>query len=258
MLKNNKTTKRWLDDTYKKYNHRTFVHPDPLEFLYQYKEPFDIEIVGFVASVLAYGRVKQILLSVDKVLNLLGDSPRLFLLSVDEDFLNKKLKTFKHRFTKGEEIASLLIGLKKIIIKYGSIENAFIQGFDRKRDKTIIPALTKFCNLFYEITNNNFPFLLPSPDKKSACKRVNLFLRWMIRADSVDLGIWDNSLAPYLIVPLDTHMFKIGKSLNFTKRKTADLKSAIEITLKFKEISPKDPVKYDFAITRGGIQKNYF
>lgn len=248
-------TKNKLDQLYKRYNHREFVHPDPLEFLYSYPDIPERELVGLIASSLAYGRVAQILKSVSLVLEKMSPSPRAFLMKSSDKSITSSFANFKHRFTTGEEMALMLIGTKRIIKKYGSLYNCFIKGY-RDTDDTILPALTSFTDTLNNIVKRNKNSLLPSPSKGSACKRLNLFLRWMIREDEVDPGGWNMIPASKLIIPLDTHMYSICFTLNMTGRKQANMQTAIDITKAFGKIIPDDPVRYDFALTRLGIRKD--
>jgi uncharacterized protein (TIGR02757 family) len=246
-----------LYDIYIKYNHREFVHPDPIEFLYNYKSLRDREVVALIASALAYGRVTQILKSVSSILKIMEPSPFLFLNNISRRAIYLKFSTFKHRFTTGKEVSEMLYGIKLVIERYGSLYKCFMSGFNNN-DNTILPALTPFINeltLFYDRRQNS---LLPSPKKGSACKRLNLFLRWMVRHDEVDPGGWDEVPASKLVIPLDTHMHRISLLLKLTERKQADRKTALEITYAFRKIIPEDPVRYDFALTRLGIRKENF
>ena len=243
--------KKNLDVLYQRFNRRRYVHPDPLEFLYPYRDLRDREIVGLIASSLAYGRVNQILEAVSKVLDGMN-RPYHFLLSSSPESIRTAFKNFKYRFTTGDDLVNMLSGLKRIIEIYGSLYECFISGLNDK-DDTVLPALSAFlCQLSggYHCTDNS---LIPRPAKGSACKRINLFLRWMVRKDLVDPGGWDNIPASKLIVPLDTHLHRICLALNLTRRKQADMKTAEEITYAFRMIAPDDPVKYDFALTRSGI-----
>jgi uncharacterized protein (TIGR02757 family) len=245
--------KRALDDLYARYNRREFVHPDPLEFLYHYEDIRDREIVGLVASALAYGRVQQILKSVSLVLQRMQPSPYIFLKQALREALLLDFAGFKHRFTTGEDIVSMLLGIKGAIERYGSLYTCFTAGL-KKNDDTILPAISAFAKELSTEHNGMPNSLLPSPTKGSACKRLNLFLRWMVREDEVDPGGWDVVPASKLIVPLDTHMHRICLALELTKRKQADIRTASEITAAFRTISPDDPVRYDFALTRLGIR----
>lgn len=243
-----------LDCLYDQYNRRKYVHPDPLEFLYNYDDIRDREIAGLIASSLAYGKVAQILKSVFLVLEKMGESPYVYLCSTSESEITSHYQPFVHRFARGAHLSALLIGIKHIIADYGSIYNCFIDGFNAT-DETIVPALTDFSKKITAASGDYSPgHLMPCPDKGSACKRLNLYLRWMIRNDDVDPGGWNGISASKLIVPLDTHMFRISVKLGLTARKQANLLAAIEITEGFKRWSPADPVRYDFALTRFGIR----
>ncbi|MBU2522532.1 MAG: TIGR02757 family protein [Proteobacteria bacterium] len=249
----NKKTKKKLDKLYNKYNSRKYVHPDPLEFLYPYNNLYDREIVGFIASSLAYGRVAQILKSVSFVLRIMEPSPYLFLKKTANKSINKAFSGFTHRFATGEKISAMLIGVKHVIKQHGSLYECFLKNFN-KDDETILPALSMFASQLAVAGNQGAGHLIPLPDRGSACKRQNLFLRWMVRNDKVDPGGWDEVPSSKLIIPLDTHMHRMSLKLNFTKRKQADMRTALEVTEGFKRIVPDDPVKYDFALTRLGIR----
>jgi len=242
-----------LEELYSLYNDRKYVHPDPLEFLYNYPDPQDIELVGLIASSLAYGRVAQILKSVSIVLDKMQGSPRKFLLKSSDKAIRSAYSGFKHRFTTGDEMASMLISARGLIEEFGTLQECFLKAFN-KDDETVLPALAAFVKRFNGNDPDSKNSLLPSPDKGSACKRLNLFLRWMVREDAVDPGGWKGIHASKLIIPLDTHMYRICSSLNMTCRKPADMVTALEITDYFRKISPDDPVRYDFAITRLGIR----
>jgi len=243
--------KTGLENIYKKFNRRKYVHPDPLEFLYRYPDIQDREIVGLISSSLAYGRVAQILKSIETVLDKMGSSPFKFLLKSNSISLARTFLGFKHRFTTDEGLVSLMTGIKKVISRHGSLNMCFVAGINRN-DKTIIEALAKFVAEL----NCSDRHLIPFPENRGACKRLNLFLRWMVRKDEVDPGGWKTVPKRNLIVPLDTHMARIGLMLGATMRKTADMKMALEITETFKKLAPRDPVKYDFALTRFGIRND--
>jgi len=244
-----------LEHLYGKYNRREFVHPDPLEFLYDYNDLHDREIAGLLASSLAYGRVSQINKSISIVLERMKPSPFGFLEVASMESLLRTFPSFKHRFTTGDEIAAMLFGMKSVIMKYGSLHACFKAGFINNGE-SILPAITEFVEELSSGFNRRSNSLLPLPAKGSACKRINLFLRWMVRRDDVDPGGWDDVPTSRLIVPLDTHMHRICLTLGLTKRKHADMKTALEITDSFGAIVPDDPVRYDFALTRLGIRKD--
>lgn len=250
-----------LEKLYARYNHRHIIKPDPLQFLYQYSDQADIEIVAFLAAGLAYGRVQQIEKSVTCLLGRMGGSPFEFVRNFDKK-KRKKLQDFKHRFTGGDDICDLLELLRDVLGKFGSIENFFVSGYSR-HDDTIIPALSKFCDSLLDMyakrnghITKGLRYLLVRPQAGSACKRLNLFLRWMVRKDEVDPGPWKSVDKAKLIVPIDVHMGRLCRILGLYQQKTVSLSAAIKITQSFAEINCADPVKYDFSLSRIGILGN--
>jgi len=244
----------YLEELYAAYNRREFVHPDPLEFLYRYDDLCDREIAGLVASSLAYGRVAQILKSVSIVLDRMA-SPSEFLKRASLESLRSMFADFKHRFTTGRELSSMLYGAKLAAGRYGSLHRCFAARL-KEDDHSILPALSAFAGDLNGFSDCGCGSFLPSPAGGSACKRLLLFLRWMVRRDDVDPGGWDSVPASKLIVPLDTHLHRICLRLGLTKRKQADMRTALEITEAFKAIAPRDPIRYDFALTRLGIRRD--
>jgi len=242
-----------LELIYKRFNKREFVHPDPLEFLYNYNQPEDVEIVAFIASSLAYGRVAQILKSVKIVLEPLGKNPHNFLKNVNPEYFKTNYKNFKHRFTTAEELIQFLNALQILINKQNTLGNAYKKNYS-KNDKTTHESLTGFIKELKIAGNIERNSLIADPEMGSACKRQHLFLRWLVRKDDVDLGIWNWINSSQLIIPLDTHMMFFAQKYNLTVKKNSSIKRAIEITENLKKINPKDPVKYDFSITRFGIR----
>jgi uncharacterized protein (TIGR02757 family) len=250
-----KITQTTLEELYEQYNRRQWVHPDPLEFLYRYEDLRDREIVGLVASSLAYGRVTQILRSVALILGQMDPSPYGFLRRASYESLRRNFRNFKHRFTTGEELAGLLLRVKQMLEQYGSLQACFLSGF-RDSDATILNGLTHLVDELNKRGSYEGGMLIPSPRKGSACKRVNLFLRWMVRSDNVDPGGWHRIPPSKLIIPLDTHMHKISILLGLTCRRQPNMKTALEITEAFRTIAPDDPVRYDFTLTRLGIRED--
>jgi uncharacterized protein (TIGR02757 family) len=241
-----------LEDLYRRYNHAEFIPPDPLQWVYRYKYKADREIVAFLAAALAYGRVEQINKSLEKLFAVMGKSPAGFVYDFSKrqraDFLN-----FKHRFNTGDDICDLFLLLRNVLRQDGSIEQFFLRGY-KPGDGDIIPALTAFCeSLTRGQSGRGLGYLLSNPAAGSACKRLNLFLRWMVRGDEVDAGIWQGVDKAKLIVPVDVHIGRLTKILGFHNRATLTLAAAREITAGFAAISPDDPVKYDFALSRIGI-----
>lgn len=251
-----KATRTRLEALYRRYHRRELVHPDPLEFLYRYKDPADREAAGFIAASLAYGRVAQILASVEKALAPLGPHPAEFLAGASVRELDGLCCGFVHRFCTDDDLSRLLTALGGLIRGHGSLGRAFAAGFDPS-DENVLPPLARFVALLRE---QGFPaknHLVADPEGQSAVKRLHLFLRWMVRQDEVDPGGWDFVPRSRLIVPLDVHMLRQAQGLGLTSRRTADRKTAVEITRSLSRFCPEDPVKYDFALTRPGILSGF-
>ena len=246
----------FLENLYTEYNHKKYVSPDPLQFLYEYNRVEDIEVVGLIASCLAYGRVNQILISVKKILNVLGPNPCCFIKEVDKNELLKLLKGFKHRFTKDIDVYNLIIGIKGVLKNYGFLYKCFKRGLSLKGDDILEPLIFLVDNIS-ESAGCRPASLLPDVKKGSAVKRLNLYLRWMVRNDEVDPGCWKGIKPSLLLVPLDTHLLRISQEMGLTKSKQSNIKTTIEITNNFKKVCPSDPVKYDFALTRFGIRDDF-
>lgn len=243
--------KKRLDALYTRYNRHDLVDTDPLGFLYRYDDPADREIIGLVASALAYGRVALIRKNIERVLQPMG-RPALFLRKASREELGERFREFRHRFTGGRELTALLMGIKRANERHGSLKNCFLAGL-RPEHETTLPALERFAEELARGGERQAAFLLTSPADGSACKRMNLFLRWMVRKDAVDPGGWEEVGARRLVIPLDTHLFRICRALGLTRRNQANLRAALEITESFRAIAPKDPIKYDFGLCHLGM-----
>lgn len=241
-----------LEGIYSRYNTREYVNPDPLVFLYDYPDKKNREIAGFIAACLAYGRVEMIMETVGAVLGKFDPTPYEYLMSRAKKDMVKDFKGFRYRFATDVHLVNLLWGIRDVLIQFSSLENCFYEGL-APSDETVLPGLVFF---FQQISQHKqIGHLLADPQKKSACKRSLLFLRWMVRKDRVDPGGWGNIHPSQLIVPLDIHMYRIGQMLEFTRRNSPDMKTALEITQGFRRIVGQDPVKYDFCLTRFGIRR---
>lgn len=239
----------FLDGLYFVYNRRELIHPDPLLFLYRYDDPLDREIAGLVASSLAYGRVAQILGSVSRVLEPMGPRPYHFL-SAHPGALSRILEGFKHRFSTAGEMEELLANAARAQREHGSLEGLLRHCLAKSHD--LLSALDGFSDTLSP-ERRGFP-LLTAPRDGSACKRLFLLLKWMVRRDDVDPGGWKVVAPRDLIMPTDTHIHAIALRLGLTKRKQADLVTALEITERFREVAPDDPTRYDFVLSRFGIR----
>lgn len=256
--------KERLESLYLHY-HGEYIHTDPIALVHEYDSPPDREVVGLLASSLAYGNVRQIQRSLRRVLSVLGSSPVETLRSASPRNLSESLVDFKHRFNSGEDIACLLHFVQQVLRQQGSLGELFRLGY-REDEAHLGPALERFvdhllsldCSPFYKDGvlpgDAGVRFLLPTPRKGSACKRLNLYLRWMVRRDDgVDFGIWKGVPPSKLIIPLDTHLARISQHLGLTGLKTAGWRMALEVTESLRMLDPEDPIKYDFALCRLGI-----
>ena len=244
--------RRVLENIYGKINRPERIHPDPLVFVLPYDDPVDRELAGLIASSLAYGKISQIHRSLSRVFEVVG-KPTVFL-KQSSSVINSAFSGFVHRFTRGEELSCLILSLKSVLEQFGSLSKCFL-SFCREEDETYLNALKGFVRVIRNRMPVKDKFLVPDPAKGSALKRLNLFLRWMIRSDAVDPGVWKNMSAGKLIIPLDVHMFRLSAGLGFTRRKTPGILAALEVTRCFRRIIPEDPVKFDFALTRWSIEQ---
>ena len=223
----------------------------------------DIEISGILSSVFAYGNVKQIINTLNKIHKILKDAPYEFVRNYNYSDGLKLFKELKHRFYTSADIAGLFSALNIIYSTYSSLKYLFmLYYFDN--DKNLKNAVSFFSNHLTELSSKNtgltngVKFMYPDPNKGSACKRMNLFLRWMVRKDDLDFGLWNEIPASQLVIPVDTHVANICKQLKLTKRKNVSWLMAEEITDNLKKFDPDDPVKYDFAICHIGMRKLSF
>jgi uncharacterized protein (TIGR02757 family) len=258
--------KECLEDLYFKFE-EAYLYSDPLGFVHKFNDPKDIEIAGFIAAGFAFGGVPQILKALDKIDGITRHKFYEFTFNFNAEVGLKLFKGFYYRFIKEKDIAALFLILSEILKQYGSIENFFLIGYSPS-DINLKKAIESFCERALCIADfssiygtKNLPensmvrFFFTSPKDNSPCKRINLYLRWMVRnSDNLDLGIWNNGIQPYqLIMPVDTHIGRISKYIGLTIRKNPSFKMAEEITGNLKKLDYSDPIKYDFAITRLGI-----
>ena len=251
--------KNIFDGIYAQYHHPRYLGLDPLICVRQFNDRNSREAAGLLAASLAYGRVEIIVRNINHIINIMNGDPIGFINNTSYKQKLKLLNKFKHRFNDGQDIAALLESIKIIIKKHGSLENCFCRCMD-DNDNQFKNALTSFTGI---IKNKgrafcgeraSFEYLIPSPDKGSACKRIAMYLRWMIREDDgIDLGVWKTVSPSCLIIPVDTHVAKIARGYGLTNRKSADWKMAEEITARLREFDPDDPVRYDFSMCHSGM-----
>lgn len=254
--------KKKLEYHYKSFN-KSNIFPDPLIFPHRFHEKIDIELSAFIASIFAYGNINQIMNSLEKIHILLGKSPYKFLFNFSTEKHSAFFSEFKHRFYTGNDVKNLFIILQEVLYKHKSLKNIFLQKYSSKYENIKIP-LSNFTNELNKIAiknrlvSNGMNYMFINPQKGSACKRMNLFLRWMVRKDELDFGLWNEIRKNQLIIPVDTHVAKISKILRLTNQKTISWKMAEEITENLKKFDKDDPVKYDFAICHIGMRKIKF
>ncbi len=255
--------KQNLEYHYKVFD-RTKLEPDPLQFLHMFKDERDIEVVGLIASIFAYGNVKQIENTLKKLMIIFNGEPYSFIKNYNLKEDAKKISGIKHRFYSEDDVSKLFIILSKEIKNHKFIKKIFLQGYNIS-DENIKNGISNFSNHFINLFNETFgevsggiKFMFPLPQKGSACKRMNLFLRWMVRKDELDFGLWNEIPTGKLVIPVDTHIARICKTLKLTKRKNVSWQMAEEITQNLKKFDAEDPVKYDFAICHIGIRKLKF
>jgi uncharacterized protein (TIGR02757 family) len=249
------------------YSSRSSQHlaNDPLSFCHRYADPADQEIAAVIASSFAYGSIVIILRTLEAIFVELGPSPRRYVEQFDPEAGLQSFSGFKHRFNDGRDLCALLWGMRQMLEQAGSIHSFFLRGHsvvDQDVSSSLNHYSASVLGLSYTDvfgTNNipadsYFPFLFPAPASGSACKRLCMFLRWMVRpADGIDLGMWSGVSPAQLIIPVDTHISRISRYLGLTGRKTADWRMAQEITASLRLYDPADPVKYDFSLAHLGI-----
>lgn len=251
-----------LEELYRSFD-PSMISPDPLEVVRRYDRPADQEIAGLVAASLAYGRAELITGAVGEILRRMGGAPGDFVMEYEPGRDAGRFDGFVYRWTRGWDLAMLAALMQKALRRYGSLGALFSAGY-RGGDPHTGPALTHFTDTLLGYAEADHPsgrlatktgirYLLSSPKTGSACKRMNLYVRWMVRRDALDLGLWNTIPTSALVMPIDTHVARISKRLGLTSRRQADWKMAEEVTRSLREFDPDDPVKYDFALCHWGM-----
>jgi uncharacterized protein (TIGR02757 family) len=229
------------------------IEPDPLQLVLRYADPRDQEVAGLLAGAFAYGRADIVVRNVGGVLDRMVPSPYEYLVNFDGAEGHRRFAGFAHRFHKTPELIDLLTCIATAIRDHGTLGELFRVCY-RDADDDIAPPLTRFVDaLIGNRRTKALDYLLTSPANHSACKRMNLFLRWMVRRTPPDLGIWDFVDPAKLVMPVDTHIHRIATFLGLNNRKSADWKAARALTDRLAKFDATDPVRYDFAICRLGI-----
>jgi uncharacterized protein (TIGR02757 family) len=265
MSRRGKELAPFLNALAKQYHSTSYLGSDPLQLVHEFDHAEDREIAALFCALLAYGNVKQIVASLRRLFAAMGKRPATFVQEMEWDSASAALRGFRHRFTDEWDILCLCWLLKQALQEHGTLEGLFLQGFD-PAEIDLVNAAGKFIDNLqaYEfppelergsmLGKGSFKHLLPRADKGSACKRIHLWLRWMVRpADGLDLGLWTRIPAAKLVMPVDTHVLRIAQNLGIVKRKNGSLLAAREITQVLRAADPVDPVRFDFAICRLGI-----
>lgn len=240
------------------------LKPDPLQFPHLYKDEKDIEAMAFLSSLFAYGNITQIINSLEKLRLIMNDEPFNYIKNYSYYDQKSDFISLKHRFYTGQDIAALFHLLNLVYKNYSSLKDLFLNYYN-ENEENLKFAVSGFSNHFLNLCrkefgslSNGIKFMFPLPEKGSACKRMNLFLRWMIRKDDLDFGLWNDIPPSKLVIPVDTHIARICIELSLTSIKNVSWKMAEEITRNLKKFDAVDPVKYDFAICHIGIRKLNF
>jgi uncharacterized protein (TIGR02757 family) len=253
-----------LDTLYRTFDHVDSA-TDPVHIVRRYAEPADREVVGFCAAALAFGRVASVLQSIEALLAVMGPAPARFVRDFEPIRDSRRIEPLVHRWIRGDDLVALLIILQRMLRTSGSIEGFFVEG-DDPSSPDVSDALDSFCRRaldtdLSEAYGRRMParpgvcYFFPRPSQGSACKRLNLFLRWMVRRDTIDLGVWTRVSPARLIVPLDTHVIRLGHCLRLTTYASPGWKMAAQITAALRTIDPADPVRFDFSLCHVGMMQ---
>lgn len=244
-----------LENLHDKYNTVDFIELDPVSIPHRFTTREDREISGFLAATIAWGNRKMIVRNASRLMELMDDAPYDFVMNANEKELNE-LKTFVHRTFNGEDCVTFIHGLRQIYSDHGGIGVYFTEDYARNNDLRI--AISNFRKTFFNIEHEHRAMKhLSSIDKGAACKRLNMYLRWMVRRDDrgVDFGLWEGIPMSALYLPLDVHSGNVSRQLGMLTRKQDDWKAVEEVMAELRAADPNDPVKYDYALFGAGVMK---
>jgi len=253
---NRAALKEFLDEKVIEYNNPSFIETDPIQIPHQFLTKEDIEIAGFLTATIAWGNRKMIIRNANKMMKLMGNSPYDFVINHKEHHLDN-FEEFVHRTFNSTDFKYFIKALKHIYTEYESLENIFQA---HPTENSLQPAIHHFKKVFFEINHQQRTEKhISDPLKGSAAKRINMFLRWMIRKDKsgVDFGIWKSISPSVLSCPLDVHSGNVARKLNLLTRKQNDAKALAELDAYLRTMDPIDPVKYDFALFGLGVFEKF-
>ncbi len=251
----NMELKDFLDEKSFQYNQKFFIESDPIQIPHQFVKKEDIEIASFLTSIIAWGQRKTIIKNGYKMMEILENTPHDYILNATEKEIEKA--HIIHRTFNPIDFRYFIKALKRIYNDFGNLENVFS---NLSNEKNMHLSIHNFKNIFFQ---NNFPKRttkhISDPHKGSACKRINMFLRWMVRKDNngVDFGIWNKISPSVLSCPLDVHSGNVARKLRLLNRVQNDHKAVLELDIKLRSLNPKDPVKYDFALFGLGVFEGF-
>ena len=248
--------KEFLDAKVIEYNTLEFIDSDPVQIPHLYTQKEDIEIAGFLAATIAWGKREMIIKNSHKMMDFLGNSPYDFILNHTEDDLSK-FEHFVHRTYNLEDFKFFIRSLKNIYTNHNGLEGVFTKNQSKE---SLQPAIHEFKKVFFEISHlPRTTKHVSDPMKGSAAKRINMYLRWMVRQDNhgVDFGLWKNIKPALLSCPLDVHSGNVARKLGILTRKQNDGKALTELDNALRELDPTDPVKYDFALFGLGVFEKF-
>ena len=252
--------KSFLDEKVELYNNPNFIESDPIQIPHLFSQKEDIEIAGFLSATIAWGNRKMIIKNSHRMMDLMGNAPYDFVMSHSESDL-ERLETFVHRTYNCLDFQYFITSLKNIYRNHNGLEAVFYNGQLNNNDsRAMQTAISEFKKVFFELPHlTRTEKHISDPLGNSAAKRINMFLRWMVRQDNkgVDLGIWKSISASQLSCPLDVHSGNVARKLGLLKRTQNDGKALFELDSKLRIYDPNDPVKYDFALFGLGIFEGF-
>ena len=245
--------KLFLDSRIKRYNRLDFIDSDPIQIPHRFSKKEDIEIAAFLTATISWGQRKSIINNANQLMNQMDNSPYEFLIEAENDDW-QIIKRFVHRTFNGDDCLFFLESLKNIYMNHGGLENVFSQGF--MNENTVFSALKHFRQVFISIPHDrHITKHISDVTANSSAKRLNMFLRWMVRNDEkeVDFGLWKKIPTSTLMLPLDVHTGNVARGLGLLERKQNDWKAVEEITNILRYFDENDPIKYDFALFGIGV-----